>query len=285
MEELRGRTALVTGASRGIGPHIAGALADAGMHLVLAARTVDALAATARAARDRGVRVLTLAADLGDRAQVQSLAERAEAESGGIAVLVNNAAIERASSYEHVQPDEIAATIAIDLVAPMLLARQLLPGMIARGEGHIVNVSSVAGLVGTPYEDAYSAAKHGLIGFSRSLRLTLRADGHPIGVSSICPAFVQDAGMYHEASSASGAHAPRMLGTVPMQQVARAVIRAIVRDEPEVVLTGMPIRPFLLTQVLSPRLAERMSAAIGVPDMFRRWAEVARRASAGSRRG
>ena len=272
MRELRGKTALVTGASRGLGPHIARALAGEGMNLVLSARSVEALEPTVRAVREYAGRVTCVAADLGQRADVEALAQRAEVESGGVAVLVNNAAIERALPFERVAPGEIAETIAVDLVAPMVLTRLLLPAMIDRGEGHVVNVASLAGLVGTPYEEAYAAAKHGLVGFSRSLRLTLRAEGHRVGVSAICPAFVQDAGMYHNASTASGTGAPLMIGTVPMRKVARAVVRAIVRDEPEVVLTGMPMLPFLLTQTVSPRLAGRMSAMVGVPGMFKRWA-------------
>jgi short-subunit dehydrogenase len=280
MKHLRGKTALVTGASRGIGPHIVSALAEEGMNLVLSARTEHALQQTADTARSFGVRVTCVAADLGQRSGVESLAERAEAEpwGGGIAVLVNNAAVERALPFDKVAPAMIDEMIAVNLTAPMVLTRLLLPQMIRRGEGHVVNISSLAGLVGTPYEEAYSATKHGLVGFSRSLRLSLRAEGHPVGVSVICPAFVQDAGMYHDASTASGGVAPRMIGTVPLRTLTRAVVRAIVRDEPEVVLSGMPVLPFLIVQTLSPRLAGRMSAAAGVSGTFRTWAAASLRA-------
>jgi short-subunit dehydrogenase len=280
MKQLRGKTALVTGASRGIGPHIVRALAQQGMHLVLTARTIAALDQTAESARSLGVRVSCVAADLRRRPDVESLAQRAESESGGLAVLVNNAAIETALPYEQVDPAMIDDMIAVNLTAPMMLTRLLLPHMIRRGEGHIVNISSLAGLVGTPYEEPYAATKHGLVGFSRSLRLSLRSDGHPVGVSVLCPAFVEDAGMYHNASVATRSVAPMMIGTVPMQKLAKAVVRAIVRDDPEVVLTGKPMLPFLLTQTLSPRLAARMSAMVGVPATFRKWADASQRALA-----
>jgi short-subunit dehydrogenase len=223
-------------------------------------------------ARSLGARVSCVAADLGERGALAPLVERAESESGGIAVLVNNAAVERALPFDRVDLAMIDDTIAVNLVAPMVLTRLLLPHMIGRGEGHIVNIASLAGLVGTPYEEAYSASKHGLVGFSRSLGLSLRSEGHPVGVSVICPAFVQDAGMYHDASVATGGVAPFAIGTVPLRKLARAVVRAIVRDEPEVVLAGKPMLPFLIMQTLSPKLAARMSAAVGVSGTFRKWA-------------
>jgi len=277
MKEIRGKTALVTGASRGIGPHIVRALAEQGMNLVLSARTTSALEQSAESARSLGARVTLVPADLRKQSDTEMLARRAEAEGGGIAVVVNNAAIEKALRYDEVDSTLIDEMVAVNLTAPMVLTRLLLPHMIRRGEGHVVNISSVAGLVGTPYEEPYAATKHGLVGFSRSLRLTLRSEGQPIGVSVICPAFVKEAGMYHSASAASGGTAPFMIGTVAPAKVARAVVRAIVRDEPEVVLTGMPMLPFLVTQTLSPRLAGRMSALVGVPAMFKRWADASRR--------
>lgn len=79
--------------------------------------------------------------------------------------------------------------------------------------------------------------------------------------------------MYENASTASGVSAPTMIGTVPVDEVTRAVVRAIVRDEPEVVLSGKPVLPFLFIQTLSPGLADRMSRAMGIPAMFKRWAE------------
>ncbi|HUH11628.1 MAG TPA: SDR family NAD(P)-dependent oxidoreductase, partial [Longimicrobiales bacterium] len=103
MERLRGKTALVTGASRGIGRRIAVALAEQGMNLVLSARSSPALERAATACRSTGVRVAAIAADLGRRSEVESLAARAEAESDGITVLVNNAAIERAQPYEEAE--------------------------------------------------------------------------------------------------------------------------------------------------------------------------------------
>ncbi|MDR8394443.1 SDR family NAD(P)-dependent oxidoreductase [Aliifodinibius sp. S!AR15-10] len=273
MKQVKGKTALITGASRGIGLHIAQTLAEKGMNLVLTARSASALEQAADDARVHGVSVNCIVADLRHRSEVENLAKRAESESDGIAVLINNAAIESALPYDKVDLQMIEEMVRVNLTSPMILTRLLLPYMIQRGQGHIVHISSVSGLVGTPYEEAYGATKHGLVGFSRCLRLTLESEGHPIGVSVICPAFVEDAGMYHEASTKSNATAPVMMGTVPLQKVGAAVVKAIIKNKREVVLTGKPIIPFLLTQTISPKLADRISAFIGVSAMFKKWAE------------
>lgn len=272
LRAIQDKFALITGASRGIGPTIVSALADEGMNVVLTARRLAALEETAADARRRGVRVCCIAADLLQPSEIALLVERAERESGGIAVLVNNAGVEYANSYDQVDIETITDVVTVNLLAPMILSRLLVPYMIKRGEGHIVNIASLAGLIGTPYEEAYAASKHGLVGFSRSLRVSLRADGHRVGVSVICPGLVTGAGMYESASAATGVVAPVMIGSVAVENIGRAVVRAIVSDEPEIVVCSRPIRPLLLTQVLSPRLAERMAAVAGAPRMFKTWA-------------
>ncbi len=269
MRELRGRTALVTGASRGIGAHIARALAGEGMRLVLTARSAGALEGVAAELRARGCEVSTIPAELGRRDQLEMLAQRA----GAVDVLVNNAGLELASPFHSVAAETIDELIAVNLTAPMILSRLLLPGMMARGRGHIVNISSLAGLVGTPYGEAYCATKHGLVGFTRALRLTAGAEGYAVGASVICPGFVSDEGMFATAAGGAGVEAPALLGTSPPEAVAKAVVRAIVRDEPEVIVNSRPVLPMLLTQLFSPRLAPRIADRVGVVKLFRRLAE------------
>jgi short-subunit dehydrogenase len=273
VEELRGKTALVTGASRGIGAHIARALAGEGMRLVLVARSAGALEGVAAELRARGTEVVTIPADLARRDQIEVLAERAGAELGGVDVLVNNAGLELAAAYHSVAPETIDELIAVNLTAPMILSRLLLPGMIARGRGHIVNISSLAGLVGTPYGEVYCATKHGLVGFTRGLRLTAEAEGYGVGASVICPGFISHEGMFADAAGGAGVVAPALLGTSPPEAVAKAVVRAILRDEPEMIVNGRPVLPMLLTQLFSPRLAPRIASRVGVVKLFRRLAE------------
>lgn len=249
MRELQGRTALVTGASRGLGIYIARTLAAEGMNLILAARSRDALDAVARDLRANGTKVLCVPTDLGDRASLNALAERAE--GGGVDLLVNNAGVEWSMAYEEIPVETIDDMIEINLRAPLVLSRLLLPKMIERGRGHIVNISSVAGFGSVAYEEPYCATKAGLVGFTRSLRATAMSCRYPVN----CPGFVSGAGMYDDMSREFHLKAPRAFGTSPPQKVADAVVRAAKRDVPEIIVNPTPIRPLIVLALFAPRFA------------------------------
>ena len=159
----------------------------------------------------------------------------------------------------------------------MVLARHALPGMLARGRGHIVVVSSLAGRGGDAYNVPYATTKAGLIGFARSLRAEL-ADG-PVGASVICPGFIARDGMYAQFQEDLGSNAPVALRAVEPERVARAVIDAIVDDRPDMLVTGWPMRPLLAIQELAPRLAERIVQATGAGRFFAAVAERTGRSS------
>ena len=249
-----GQTALVTGASRGMGVIMARALARRGVNLILAARSAPQLQQVAQElAAATGVKVDTVAVDLGDSAALTRLAEDLIAR-GGVDILLNNAGLESACRYDLADPAGIQQMIAVNLTGPMLLSRLLLPGMIARGRGHIVNIASVAGLMATPYEETYNASKFGLVGFSRALRLTAEDNGWPVGVSVICPGFMAGTGMYHDMQQGHGVSAPAMLGTVDAEQMGPALIRAIENNLPDVVLMKGAPRLSAALGVLAPRL-------------------------------
>jgi short-subunit dehydrogenase len=273
MKTIRGKTALITGASRGIGTYISKALAEKGMNLVLAARSAFDLINAASEIRSLGTKVLTIPADVGKRSELESLAKRAEEESGGIDVLVNNAGLEKAYPYDKISTDVLDQIIEVNLVAPMILSRLLIPKMIERGEGHIVNIASLAGLAGVAYEEVYAATKHGLVGFTRSLRLTAIGERYPVRASVICPGFISDAGMYENTRKDTGIEAPFAFGTSPPENVARSVVRAILNDIPEIVVNSRPIRPLLLAQVLSPRFSSWCSNKFGGVEVFKRSAQ------------
>ncbi len=148
MQIRRGDVALITGASRGIGRHIAMAMARRGMDLVLAARSQDGLDAVAAEVRSAtGVTVWTLTVDLGDRDQAAALPARAEAAAGRVDVLVNNAGLDPVYRPDEIPLEELAAMTDVNLLAPMLLTRMVLPGMVRRGRGHVVNVASMSGRI------------------------------------------------------------------------------------------------------------------------------------------
>jgi short-subunit dehydrogenase len=274
MKIRKGDVALITGASRGIGRHIAMALARQGMDLVLAARSQEGLDAVADEVRSAtGVTVSTLTVDLGDRVQAASLVARAEEVAGPVDVLVNNAGIESASRPDEVPIDELGALSDVNLLAPMVLTRTVLPGMIKRGRGHVVNVASVSGLIAGAYTEAYNATKFGLVGFTRALRLTAQDRGWGVSASAICPGFMSEEGMFADMQNEFGVTAPKVAAAMPAALVGDAVIKAIEKDLPEVIVMRGPTRLSLALSDVAPGLFERIVRRLDLAAPFRTVAE------------
>ncbi len=269
MEQLAGRTALVTGASGGLGTHIARQLARQGMNLVVSGRREDALESVAEELRGLGVTVSAVPADLAQPDAIDSLADRGEAQAGRIDVLVNNAGIELASTFTSCTREELTEIVDVNLVAPMLLTHRLLPAMLAGGQGHVVFISSGAGKLGPAYNEPYAASKAGLIALTQSLRAEYRDD--PVGFSVICPGFTTGDGMYQRMLE-QGFASNRMMGETTAERVAEQVVRAIRRDLPEVFETGTAVRPIFALNELAPSLVERIISRSGVTDLYRRLA-------------
>jgi short-subunit dehydrogenase len=267
MKELRGRTALVTGASGGLGTHIARRLAREGVNVVVSGRREDALAAVARELNELGVQARPVAADLSDLGQIDSLIERSEAALGAIDLLVNNAGVETASAFTSYSREELTSTIDVNLTAPLLLTHGLVGGMLSRGRGHVVFVSSAAGKAGPAYQEPYAATKAGLIGLTQSLRAEYR--DAPVGFSVVCPGFIAGDGMYQRMVQ-EGFKSNRLIGETTIEKILDRTLDAIRRDLPEVIETGAPLRPALALSQLAPRLAERLAPYFGVTELFRR---------------
>jgi NAD(P)-dependent dehydrogenase (short-subunit alcohol dehydrogenase family) len=189
VESIEGRVALVTGGGRGIGRAIALALARAGAHVAVAARTVPEIEAVAAEIAALGRRTLFLPLDVADRAQLAGVPEAMARGLGPPEILVNNAGLHFSGPVQRTDDAAWDAVLAVDLTAPFLLSRACLPGMYERRWGRIINVASVAGRIGLKYGAAYSAAKHGLIGLTR----TLAAEGAKSGVTAnaICPSWTE----------------------------------------------------------------------------------------------
>ena len=185
---LEGRTALVTGASRGIGAATACALDRAGARVALVARSRDELNAVAR---ELGNDPVVVVADLGDVDAPEEVARRALDALGSVDVLVNNAAI--AARLPTVETDAavIDQQMAVNVRAPLLITAALVPSMIDQGRGSIVNLSSISGLVGTPRRAAYAASKGAIDAATRSLAIELGPSG--IRVNSVAPGVVDTA--------------------------------------------------------------------------------------------
>ena len=261
MRDLRDRNALLTGAGGGLGTYIAEELALAGANLALSDLPGgDTPALAQRLAASCGGRAAVVPADLGDPTQLEGLIDRAEAAIGPLDVLVNNAGIEITSTYTGFTREEFERVTAINLIAPMELTRRVLPGMLARGRGHMVFMSSISGKLGFPYCEPYAATKAGLIALCQSLRLEY-AD-RPVSFSVICPGFVSEAGI--GARALGDQKLPMMLAPVRPDRVARALVNAIGRDQTEVLVTGAPTRPVLAIGALFPKLTERLLKSTGV---------------------
>ena len=274
MKDLRNANAIVTGASRGLGVHIARALASSGVNVAVAARSAQELEAVRAELVSLGVKAVGIRADVTVAAERQELVDRAAAELGPIDILVNNAGTELASRYTDLDPTQIEAMVNLNLTAPLLLTRAVLPGMLDRGKGHIVNLSSGAGKVAQPFNAVYSATKFGLIGATHALRAEHL--GSPVGFSVICPGFVRQDGMTAR-YEAQGLRVPSRFGTTTPQKVASAVLKAIREDRAEIIVSSQPIRPMAVLQAAAPQVIPRLAKRIGITSMAARAAEMRRR--------
>ncbi len=254
MEQLQGRNALLTGAAGGLGRYIATALAAEGVDLALSDLPGASVEPLIEELRGLGVRAEAMPADLSHPEAVEGLAAAAEA-IGPIDILVNNAGLEFAGPFTEATRAEVEAIVSVNLIALIELTRAVLPGMLERRRGHVVNLASLAGKLPSPYLVTYSATKHAVVGFSHSLRAELGAE--PVGVSAVCPGFISEVGMYGRLEPAIG-DPPRELGKLPPGRVGAAVVEAIRENRPELIVNQRPIRPLAALASLAPGLTIRL---------------------------
>ncbi len=184
------RTALVTGASRGIGRSIALRFAEEGARVALVGRTETDLEETARLLAEAGGRGVAIPTDITSPAAAEACVARAERELAPVDILVNNAGVYLLRPFLELTPEEWDFTLSTNLTGAANFCRAVLPGMIARRRGRIVNVSSIHGMRGDAFLAAHSAAKFGLIGLTQSLAREFRQ--HNIAVNAVCPGSVEN---------------------------------------------------------------------------------------------
>ena len=259
--ELRGAGVLLTGASGGIGNAIARALGAKGASLKLSARRAEVLE---RLREELGGEAEVVPADLADPASVTELIDRA----AGVDVLVANAGLPATGPLDSFSPEELDRALDVNLRAPLQLARALVPGMVERGRGHVVLISSVSGKVASPNSSVYSATKFGLRAFGQGLRQDLHGTG--VGVTTVFPGFISDAGMWAD----SGLETPPGVRTRSPEQVAAAVVKGIERNKAEIDVAPLTLRAGALIAAVAPGLSARTQRMAGGTEIS---AELARR--------
>ena len=260
--DLPGKHVVITGASRGVGAALADEFAAKGARVTLVARSVDALAAVAERTGGNAV-----PADLADPAQVDGLIGRIEAEHGPVDVLVNNAGIDLTGAFTDMPMGDIQRMVQLNAITVAELTRQVLPGMIARGGGHVVQVSSLAGTGTFPGISVYGGTKAFVTHMTAGVRLEMK--GLPIGLTVvetglITPTDMADSVLSYPPTEASFRRFYRLLllADADVVKVARKTVRAVEKGKRSV---RMPARAFLFPALSNAprRLVEWF--LVGVP--------------------
>jgi uncharacterized protein len=248
--QLAGSTVLITGASGGLGHAIARALHARGARILLNGRRAEALE---ELAAGLGERAEVLPLDLAEPGAALVLAEWA----GDVDAVVANAALPASGSVEDFTHEEIDRAIDVNLRAPIQLTRALLPGMIERGRGHLLYVSSLSGKVASIRSCIYSATKFGIRGFASGVREDLHGTG--VGVTVVFPSFIADVGMYAE----TRVKLPRGVSLISAEQVAAAVVRGIEEGRDEIDVAPLSLRAGVVASSLAPKTTARLQRRLG----------------------
>jgi short-subunit dehydrogenase len=262
-------TVLVTGASRGIGRAVAEAAAGRGARVGLVARSADELVTVGEAVARLGGRAAVVVADLTDREQLERAFRSVHRELGPVDVLINNAGIGSWGPFVEIPEDAARRVLALNLVAVLDLTRLVLPEMIERRRGHVVNIGSVAGRLGVPFESVYSTTKFGLAGFTEALAVEMAPFG--VGVSMVNPGPVDTA--FGQASGWPTTR-PRVLRAVAPERVAAAVVTAVEHGGLERAVPRWLRAAHVVRTVLPAayRIGVRRTVARQLVEFERRWA-------------
>ncbi len=237
MKTVKGKVAAVTGAGSGIGRALAVLLADHGCDLAVSDVNQQGLAETAEQCRAKGVRVHQAVVDVGDRARVHAWADEVVQALGAVHIIVNNAGVALAATVEDMDYADFEWLMQINFWGVVHGTKAFLPHLRAAGEGHVVNLSSLFGLVAIPTQAAYNAAKFAVRGFTDSLRQELEIEGSAIGVTCVHPGGVKTniarAARYTEKAGFidqnSATEFERLFATTP-ERAAQDIFDAIVKN-------------------------------------------------------
>ncbi|HIK06995.1 MAG TPA: SDR family NAD(P)-dependent oxidoreductase [Trichormus sp. M33_DOE_039] len=260
MKSIAGKTVLLTGASGGIGVFMARALAKEQATVILVSRSEDKLNDICAEVNALGGKGISIPFDLSKLDELPSLVDKIHQITGHIDIVINNAAVEKYRCFQDYTLEDIQSILVTNLISGMELTRLILPGMIARNSGHIVNIASGSGKKGAPYNSIYSASKAGLIMWTDAVRQEL-ADSQ-VNISVVCPGYTA-AGMFF----AFGLPAPKLAKVSQPQDVAIAVIKAIKQNQPEVMLDGVLTRLLFSNVQLFPEFGDHIFRWIGIREL------------------
>lgn len=233
LRKISGTTAVITGATSGIGRETALQFAEAGAKVVIAGRREDRLRDLAALIGAAGGEALPVRTDVAEESQAANLIEAACARFGRIDTLVNNAGVALAAKFEDQSIEDFRRVMDVNFWGAVHATRAAVPRMKAGGGGVIINVSSILGKRGMPFETAYCASKFALAGFSEALRVELMSEG--IDVVSVFPGAVETE-IFESASNQTGMEIPAFFPKFPAREMARLIVRAARYPQPEIVM-------------------------------------------------
>jgi NAD(P)-dependent dehydrogenase (short-subunit alcohol dehydrogenase family) len=256
LKPLNQQVVVVMGASSGIGRAAALDFAAKGATVVCSARDEGGLATLVNEIRGKGGKAMAIIADVADAEQMVGVAECAAQELGGIDTWVHVAAVSVYARFEETRPAEFARVIEVNLLGQIHGALAALPHLRQAGRGSLICVSSVEGVISLPFQSAYAASKHGIIGFLDALRIELRREGVPINVTNIMPAGINTP-LFQKALTRLGVEPRPAPPIYAPELVSRAILHAAVHESRDLVVGGAGVA-LLLARRISPHLTDAL---------------------------
>lgn len=265
MKDLRGKLVLVTGAARGLGRNLAVRLAKEGARIVVTDLREDALGEAAGAIRSEGGVAFTYGLDVTEPEAIAATRSRIHDDLGRIDVLVNNAGVVFGGPFLDVPLEKHLLTYKVNTLGLVAMTHAFLPDLIARSEGHLVNIASASGLLGLVYGATYASSKWSVIGFSDSIRLELQELRYPhVKVTTVCPSYIAT-GMF------SGVKTPLLTPMLTPEALVDKITTAILEDKPMVLEPPLVKVLPLMKGVLPGRVFDFLADRFGVSSSMKQW--------------